>query len=227
MLTPVSIRSQPNDPFSTPINTHQSATTLRAWPRVVFLPAFLPVDLDPVCFPPSCTSGRFFRRGGVMGRRIYTNITIRGVTYADASAASVALGVQPQTVVKALQKGTLDTCGSGNSHPRPMRVAIRGKTFETVKEAAEAHGVKPSAIYTALDEGRIDRIGMPPTQPVPSNSKAFKLGPLEFESQRKASIALGFNPAYVSKVYLRNSAVGKERIYAAAMQYAQDHGVKI
>ena len=104
---------------------------------------------------------RFDVEALVMGRRIYHDITIRGQTYATANAAAAALGVQPQTVAKAVQAGRLDGVGLGQSHPVALPVRVRGKTYPTAVAAAKALGLAVSTIYNAIEKGSEDVVGLP------------------------------------------------------------------
>ena len=151
-----------------------------------------------------------------MGRRLYRDITVRGVTYATVQDAARALGVQDQTVRKAIVAGTLDLLGTGASHPRPLPVRIRGVTYASAKAAAQALGVTQGAIHQALACGAPDRVGLPP---VPRNPMAreFVIAGMRWPSLAAASRALGFSPGYISKVLRRGCPHGRERIIAAAM----------
>jgi hypothetical protein len=106
---------------------------------------------------------------------------------------------------------------------------IRGVTYETVREAAEAFGLGTSYIYDAIERGRQDMIGIgrgklrhgqPDGQPTDWVSNAITIHGLTFPSMTVASLALGFNKAYLRAALRRGSDYSKERIKFAALRYA-------
>ena len=158
--------------------------------------------------------------GGVMGKRLYQDIEIRGTVYPDVGAAAKALGVRPDAVRLAVRKGTAHRIGTRATGVEPMPVRIRGQVYPSAKVAAQALGVRVSAIYMAMAKGREDALGLP-RRYNGAKSKEFSIGGLSFPSQNAASRALGFrNPEYVTRVLQRQSASGFERILGAAMAYA-------
>ncbi|WP_039534561.1 hypothetical protein [Ruegeria sp. ANG-R] len=156
-----------------------------------------------------------------MGKRVYKDITIDGVTYANAEAIAKAKGVTVDAVHKALQRGTEHRIGNGHGGVEPMPVRIRGQVFSDAEAAAKHFGITANGIRQAIRCGREDRVGLAPTGPT-ANARAFKIGTLTFQSMREASIALGFKTdTYIAKVMRKGSARGKQRILAAAMKYAE------
>jgi hypothetical protein len=158
-----------------------------------------------------------------MGRRVHHDLTIRGVTYADAVAAALALGVCADTVRTAARKGTLHRVGTGRVGPEPMRVQIAGRVFTDVHAAARHHGCCPHTIWAALADGDIDRVARKQRYN-PRRSQPFEIGGLSFPSKSAASRALGFKDReFIAKALKRNSKRGMQRILAAAMAYAAAH----
>ena len=152
-----------------------------------------------------------------MGQKIYKNIEIRGVVYADARAAAVALGVTPDNVRMCIRNGTLHRCGTGGSHPEPLPVRIRGRVYPSARAAALALKVRANTIYKALGEGDVDRVGV--KRPHPRNrAKPVTIGGLTFPSMRAASLELGFQGEYVSRVLRKRTRRGLEELTAAAMR---------
>jgi|GEM_PF-2498900 len=94
----------------------------------------------------------------------YSNITIRGVTYADAATAADALGVTAGRVREAVRKRRLDfvgTCAAKRS------VEIRGVTYANFSAAARAHGVHPNTVRAAYRNGSLHRVGTGRVGPEP------------------------------------------------------------
>lgn len=154
-----------------------------------------------------------------MIERKYRDITVRGVTYPTVQDAARALGVTPNTVYAAMHNGTLDDCGLGKVHPKPMPVRIRGRVYDTARDAARELGVPRQSIYAALRRGTVDNVGFgvaPDHAPIPP--RVFKIGGMSWPSRRAASLALGFERNYISRAYSRNSTYQKQRILAAAMR---------
>jgi hypothetical protein len=154
--------------------------------------------------------------GVEMGRTLYRDIVIRGVTYATAAQAGRALGVQRQTVVKAIQAGTLDRVGLGQPGLEPCPVRVNGVVYPGARAAGKALGFKPGAIYQALKQGREDRVGKPLRNV--ARARPVRIGPLQFDSMAEASRALGFCVSYVSEALRRGRPVMAERLLAAAMR---------
>lgn len=82
---------------------------------------------------------------------------IRGTVYPSQAAAARALGVHPQTICQALQRGTEDRIGlckaQGTSGPhRP--IMMNGTTWPSISAAARGIGVHPANVYKALAAGR-------------------------------------------------------------------------
>jgi hypothetical protein len=156
-----------------------------------------------------------------LGKTIYTDIEIRGRVYPDTRTAAMALGVQPETVRFAIKAGRLHRCGTGASHPEPLPVRICGLDFAHARDAARHFGVGVSAVYAALAAGDPDRIGRPPRYNA-AKSQPVTIGPLSFPSMRQASLALGFQGDYVSKVLRSGSVTRWQNLLGAAMRHAQE-----
>ena len=110
-----------------------------------------------------------------------------------------------------------------------MRVMIRKVIYETVRDAAEAFGVTTSYIYDAITRGRQDMIGIGRGKlrygqldnwPTEWTGNATMIHGLTFPSMTAASIALGFNKAYLRSALRRGGPVSLDRIKFAAMRYA-------
>lgn len=99
-----------------------------------------------------------------MGERRYTDITIAGVTYADANSAAAALGVTAGHIRKAVRRGRLETLGT-----RPIRctVTIRGVTYASFSEAGRALGVHANTVRAAYRSGTLHRVGTGRVGPEP------------------------------------------------------------
>lgn len=85
-------------------------------------------------------------------------ITIRGVTYPSASAASRALGLHHSTVSIAKKRGTLEAVGLRNHGNAP--ITIRGVDYPSIRQAATAIGVSHSTLMKAIKEGTVDGCGL-------------------------------------------------------------------
>lgn len=143
-------------------------------------------------------------------------VEIRGGRYPSISAAADAMGVAAHTVSKARRRGTLHRVGTGSRGPEALPVRIRGIDFENAAAAAEYFGVTAVSIRRAVCRGRPDRVGV--AGPIrPNGARPFKVGNLEFPSQRAAAKALGFRHAYISQALRSGSTRAWERIVAAAM----------
>lgn len=155
-----------------------------------------------------------------MGKRLYTNIEIQGMTFATVRDAVPYFGVSANTIRAAIRAGTTHRIGTGQSHPEALPVRIRGVTYPTVKAAAKSIHVTTKAIYQALSANRIDRVGLPTFVENPNNSKPVTFGPVRFRSMSEADRQLGFSANYISKVMRRRQKSGMQRIMAAVMAYA-------
>lgn len=80
--------------------------------------------------------------------------TIRGVTYPSQRAAALALGLHPQTIHQALERGTVDNVGLGKRGRPGSPCYINGQRWPSQRCAARALGVRPAAIARALAQGR-------------------------------------------------------------------------
>lgn len=149
-----------------------------------------------------------------MGKRIYRDIAINGIVYADANAAAEALGVTPQTVRKAIQKDTTHRIGSRIVGAEPMPVWIRGQDFTSAKDAAAHFGVTTGAVYRAINEGRAERFLLP--RRGGARSKPVTVAGRKFPSMAEASRALGFSQTYISRVLRNGSVASIQRVIEAA-----------
>lgn len=89
------------------------------------------------------------------------SVTIRGVTYKSAAAASRALGVSKATIGEALRRNTLDNVGLGINH-YPVwcckEITIGGVTYSTQTEASRALKVNNADLSFYLKwKDRVDR----------------------------------------------------------------------
>lgn len=155
-----------------------------------------------------------------MGRRIYRDIAIRGVTYPDAGAAARATGVTASAIRRACREGTLDRVGLGHTNVVPMRVRIRDVTYPDAGAAARAFGMTRAAVYRAIDNGTIDRFGLRQRYN-PARATPFELGGIVYPSRSAADRALGFSPGFIAQALRTGSRRGRERILAAAMRHME------
>lgn len=149
-----------------------------------------------------------------MGKRLHRDITIRGKTYGTVAMAAQALGVQQQTVLKAIRAGHLDGVALGESHPKALPVRVRGLVYPTAAMAARDLGLSRSAIWNAIAQGRENHVGLKRTCLV--KGKPVQVGPHRFTSMAEAGRKLGFSAQFVSYA-LRRSETGRQRLLAAAM----------
>lgn len=146
-----------------------------------------------------------------MGRRIYENINIRGVT---AEAVHIAL-----------RKGTQHRIGTGAVGVEPMSIFLSGMHFNNIHDAAAHFGVTRTAVYQAISRGRAQGFRKLPRHSR-SNSKPITIGNLRFSSMDEACRVLGFNSGFISLTMRRRSKTGLQRILAAAMQESRRREVK-
>lgn len=151
-----------------------------------------------------------------MGKRVYTDLCIRGTVYPDAPTAARALGVTPDAVRHAARNGTLHRCGTRRVGAEPLPVRIAGQVFPTAAAAAAHFGVTPGAVYKAVSQGDPDRIASP-ARYNGAASKPVAIGPHRFASMSEASRALGFHAEFIAHALRRRSKRGMQRILAAAM----------
>ncbi|MBT2130104.1 hypothetical protein [Aliiroseovarius lamellibrachiae] len=159
-----------------------------------------------------------------MGRRLYTNIEVRGVTYKDANAAAKALGVTADAVRIAVRKGTTHRIGTGAVGAEPMPVQVRGKVFGSAREAAAQFGGTPAGVYRAINDGRAQEFKKP-LRYNGATSKPISIGSLSFTSMEEANRTLGFGRGYIAKALRRQSKSAMQKILGAAMRYAAQKGV--
>lgn len=166
-----------------------------------------------------CRPAPILQMGAVMGKRLYTDINVRGTVYADANTAAEALGVTPDAVRIAVRKGTTHRIGTGAVGREPMPVQINGKDFASAQEAAAYFGGTPGGVYRAINDGRAQAF----KQPLRYNgatSKPVTIGTLSFSSMEEASRVLGFGQGYISQAIRRGSKAAMQRILGAAMREA-------
>jgi len=152
-----------------------------------------------------------------MGRTIYRDIEIRGVTYPTAPAAARALGVTPDTIRRARRNGTLHRVGLGRVGVEPMPIRIRGLDYADAHAAAVALGVTAAAVWQAAHKGTLDRVGLGPRRDNPSRARPVAIGSASYASMAVASKVLGFGESYISQALRRKSKRAMERIVAAQM----------
>ena len=83
-------------------------------------------------------------------------ITVRGVTYANADEAAEALGVGRHRILAALRKGKLETVGLKR---RYRDFEINGKRFADLNAAAKHFGVTTDRIEQAVRSGKTETLG--------------------------------------------------------------------
>lgn len=88
-----------------------------------------------------------------MRKNLTGNVTIRGVTYDNATSAARALGVSKQTIVSARMGGKLDYVGLGprNGGRNTRLCRIRGVNYSSRQDAAKALGVPLSYVSNFLN----------------------------------------------------------------------------
>lgn len=103
-----------------------------------------------------------------------------------------------------------------------MKVEVRGVVYPNARTAARELGVSVSAVYSALHRGSPDTIGLGRAHGLPrgSRSQSVVIGPLTFKSMKAASVALGFNAAYLSQVRYKGDKRAWERVVGRAMEIA-------
>ncbi len=152
-----------------------------------------------------------------MGKRIYLDIEVRGVVYANANAAGLALGVSAEAVRIAIRNGTQHRIGTGAVGVEPMPVCLGGLNFENAGLAAEHFGVTKHAVYQAISAGRAQDFGKPPRH-ARLRSKPVTIGNLTFPSMDEAGRVLGFGQGFISQAMRQKSKAGLQKILAAAMK---------
>ena len=81
-------------------------------------------------------------------------VKIRGVVYPTQRAAAKALGVSPQTVHHALERGTEDNIGLGRQNNNARPVTIDGVTYRSRAEAARRLGISKHEAWKREDSKR-------------------------------------------------------------------------
>ena len=82
-------------------------------------------------------------------------VALGGHYYSSIKACAEALGVQAQTVGKAMKRGTLDQCGNRGR----KSVEYEGRTFKSFKELAAHLGVSQSPVSVAVKRGTLAGCG--------------------------------------------------------------------
>jgi len=85
-------------------------------------------------------------------------VRIRGIDYPSISSAAAALGVKPNTVQGALERGTIDNVGL-RGWPGRKPVTIRGVRYLSIAAAANALGLSERSINKAMKNGYLDTVG--------------------------------------------------------------------
>lgn len=81
------------------------------------------------------------------------NITrINGMVYPSQRAAALALGIAPQAVSQALDRGTQDRVGTGAF--APVQCEFNGETFPSLSAAARRFKVRVNNVQAAYHAGR-------------------------------------------------------------------------
>jgi hypothetical protein len=75
-----------------------------------------------------------------------------GARYPSIAEAARAYGVKPQTIARALDRGTLDKISTGQSRGKPFE--YRGVIYASKKACAQAHGVPEATLRLRIKEGR-------------------------------------------------------------------------
>lgn len=136
-----------------------------------------------------------------MGRRVWQDFVVRGVTYATVRACADDLGVTQKTVRRALREGRAATLGLGAGKGHAMPVRIAGRDFPSLQAAAAHFGCTASAISKAVDDGDPDRIARSRKGRYHGGlNRPFTMGGLSFSSMRAASLAIGRSDGYVAQV---------------------------
>ena len=128
---------------------------------------------------------------------------IRGVLYPSQKAAAEAIGVTPNAVWKAVNNGTLETCGLYINNCKP--VTIRGVKYASMTEAAEALGIRQTNVSRAVRRGNADTLGMGRNA---TTKRSVIVDGVEYESQYAAARAIGASLNGFSGTLVRNRQRG-------------------
>ncbi|HMT45552.1 MAG TPA: hypothetical protein PKE59_00395 [Novosphingobium sp.] len=105
-----------------------------------------------------------------------------------------------------------------------MPVRVRGVDFPNARACADHFGIRPQTVYNAVAAGRADMIGLGPGRHNGprrgGRQETFKIGPLTFESQTKASRALGFSRSYICQALAGRSGFSMDVVVGRAMEVA-------
>lgn len=94
-------------------------------------------------------------------------VAIRGTIYETVNEAAEAMGVQTNTIYRAINMGRIDSVGLGRG-TRPERCRKSGKgvpitfgkvTFPSIAAASVALGFRPKYLATALQKGQAETLG--------------------------------------------------------------------
>ena len=99
-----------------------------------------------------------------MGRRVYTDIEIRGEVFATAAEAAARFGVSEGQIRAAVRRGRLDAVGTRAAE---RAVVIRGVTYPNFSAAGRALGVHPNTVRAAYRNGTLHRVGTGRVGPEP------------------------------------------------------------
>ncbi len=150
------------------------------------------------------------------------SVTIRGVTYPDASAAAAAVGVSMPTMYRAIRENRLDHVGLGTGSINICPVLIRGVYYPTQTAAAEALGVRADTISKALTRGNIDSVGIGKgnwLREVDAPRNPITILGVTFPSMAAASRLLGYTDRHVHRVLNTGGKKAKARLMTDIMAY--------
>jgi hypothetical protein len=149
-------------------------------------------------------------------------VTIRGVTYPDPSAAAAGIGVARSTLYRAIRENKLDTVGLGTGSINICPVLIRGVYYPTQTAAAEALGVRADTISKALTRGNIDSVGIGKgnwLREVDAPRNPITILGVTFPSMAAASRLLGYTDRHVHRVLNTGGKKAKARLMTDIMAY--------
>lgn len=152
-----------------------------------------------------------------MGKRRYTNIVIRGRSYATCNEAAEAVGVSAQSICRAINLGKLDTVGLGPGVGHRMPVRLGGQIFASVREAARFAGCSQSAVSKAISAGDPERVLRKHPGSVKRADLAFDLWGIRFDSRADLARRTGLCKTFVYRALSTRCPRRMERLYAALM----------
>jgi hypothetical protein len=78
-------------------------------------------------------------------------IKIRGVTYPSVKAAAAAHNLTPEAIYSGLNRGDMDTVGTGKNSPKP--ITLGGVRFPSISVASRALGFPRKYLGNVLKSG--------------------------------------------------------------------------